>query len=137
MTSASMATLDADGRPHVSLVTIARADNGEANLLLSSLARHTRNLRKDSCCCLLITRENTDLDDILAQTGVSVAGSAELIEKDDLSELRDRFLNVHPAASQYVDFADFGFYRFHPIEFHLVGGFGRIGTFSAESVFHA
>jgi putative heme iron utilization protein len=117
----SLATLDADGGPYASLVGIASDFAGAPLLLLSSLARHTRNLGADARASVLLASEGAA--DPLADARVSIQG--RLLRTDDPGDRR-RYLARHPQATGYAGFADFGFFRLEPEGAHLVAGFGRI-----------
>ena len=62
----------------------------------------------------------------LSQIGV-LLGNAETVPKDDLAAARAAYLTRHENASYYVDFADFSFWRLHPVDLYFVGGFGVMG----------
>ncbi|MDQ0316746.1 HugZ family pyridoxamine 5'-phosphate oxidase [Amorphus orientalis] len=128
----ALGTLDAEtGAPHVSLVTVATAPDGAPILLLSDLARHTRNLKADDRVSLLAS-EATTPGDPLALARVTVIGRIHRIASPAAD--RNRFLARQPEAAEYADFPDFGFYRLEPESAHLVAGFGRIVTLSAADI---
>jgi heme iron utilization protein len=121
--SASLATLDRQsGGPYVSLVSVATASNNAPILLLSGLAQHTKNIAVNPRASLLLAVPQS-IADPLTLGRVTLTGR---IEHSDDPATRAAFLQRHPAASQYADFADFAFYRFVVAEAHFVGGFGRI-----------
>ena len=64
--SASLGTT-VDGQPFVSLVAPATAPDGSVLLLLSTLAEHTRHLRADARCSLLIAGPAADANPPLQQ----------------------------------------------------------------------
>ncbi|MGO9817347.1 MAG: pyridoxamine 5'-phosphate oxidase family protein [Acidocella sp.] len=110
-----------EGMPHAALVTPALDADAQPILLLSTLAVHTRQLKANPACALLVTgaavTENPQTAPRLCLTG-----EARLI----LSErVRARFLAAHPYAAQYVDFGDFGFWKVFVHEVQYIGGFGR------------
>lgn len=127
---AALATLDADsGAPYVSLVAVATAADGAPVLLLSTLARHTRNLGADPRASLLF--EDVGARNPLADPRVSVSGTvAETADTD----VRRRYLARHPAHAGFSGFKDFAFYRLEPAEGHLVAGFGRIQPLRPEDL---
>lgn len=118
---AALATLDAEGGPYASLVQVATAADGAPVLLLSGLARHTRNLLADSRVSLLVDerREGAELEGARA----SITGRIARIDEE---AARRRFLLRHPDAAAFAGFGDFAFYRIEPDGAHLVAGFGRI-----------
>lgn len=128
----ALGTLDSEtGAPHVSLVSVATAPDGAPILLLSDLARHTRNLKADDRASLLLS-EATTPGDPLALSRVTVIGRIRRLAAPAAD--RRRFLLRQPEAAEYADFPDFAFYRLEPESAHLVAGFGRIVTLSAGDV---
>jgi putative heme iron utilization protein len=120
---ASLATLDpGTGYPYASLIIVATDASGAPILLISNLARHTRNLVNDNRTSILI--DGTDaMGDPLQGARVTLFGLAE--KTDDLAVKR-RFLARHPEAEFYVNFQDFSFWRLKVEGAHYIGGFGRI-----------
>ncbi|MFG1410340.1 DUF2470 domain-containing protein [Xanthobacter sp. VTT E-85241] len=126
---AALATLEEGGAPYASLVALALDEEGQPVLLLSRLARHTRNFLRDARVSLLVT----------APAGADPlnAGRASLLGRISLNEdadARARFLARHATAAGYADFGDFAFYRVEVAEAHLVQGFGRILTVPGPAV---
>lgn len=110
-----------DGQPFASLVTHACTADLSLLLLLSDLSEHTRHLRADSRCSLLVTGEPTGPNPQTAPR-VTVTGLAEIM---DDPALKARFLAIHPYAALYADFGDFHIWRIRPVNALLVGGFAR------------
>ncbi|GJE61566.1 HugZ family pyridoxamine 5'-phosphate oxidase [Methylobacterium trifolii] len=121
--SGALATLDSDGTPFASLVTIATDVDGTPLMLLSRLSAHTRNLMADPRCSLLFSAGGKG--DPLAHPRLTVAGRADRIE---VPRARERFLARHPKAKLYADFPDFGFFALEPSAGHLNGGFAKAAT---------
>ncbi len=130
---ASLGTIEkGSGHPYISLVATATDPEGRPLLQLSKLARHTQNILNDPRVSLLFDGTGTDKDP-LAGFRVTLLGVLELVEEPRPLEItRRRFLAKHPAAVQYMDFADFSFFRLNAHQAHLIGGFGRIVTLEAE-----
>jgi len=121
--TASLGTFDAlSGHPYVSLVTVALDHNGAPVLLLSELARHTRNIHASNRVSLLF-HATPGIGDPLAVARVTVLGTVAITSA---GPSKTAFLVRHPDAKLYAGFADFKFYRLDPISAHLIGGFGRI-----------
>ncbi len=118
--SAALASV-MDGQPFASLVTPACAPDLTVLLLLSSLSEHTRHLRADARCSLLVvgTPEgvNPQTAPRLTLTGIAAP--------DADPALKARWLAVHPYAASYSDFADFQIWRIRPAQARFVGGFAR------------
>ena len=110
-----------DGQPFASLVTPACAPDLSILLLLSDLSEHTRHLRAEPRCAVLVTGGPEGPNPQTAPR-VTVTGLAETI---DDAALKARWLAVHPYGALYADFADFHLWRFAPLAALFVGGFAR------------
>lgn len=125
--SGALATLMAgSGDPYCSLVNVATDAAGAPILLLSKLALHTKNLLADARCSLMLDERNsfgTLEGDPLQGARVMLMGK---IAPTKDAAARARYLARQPEAAQFVDFADFGFFRIEIERAHLVAGFGRI-----------
>ncbi len=117
----SLATSGRDGQPFVSLVTPAAAPDGSVLLLLSDLAEHTRHLRAEPRCAVLVAGAPAEANPQTAPR-LTVTG---LAEPDNDPALKARFLAVHPYAALYADFGDFRLWRVRPTGGLLVSGFAR------------
>jgi len=126
---ASLAT-SREGWPYASLVLVALAPEGMPLLLLSDLAEHAKNLKREKRASLLFDG-TAGHEDPLTGPRVSVLGTVEPVE-DPL--LLARFTRRHPSAAAYVGFADFRLYRLSPARAHLVAGFGRIDWVEAADL---
>ena len=118
--SAALASV-ARGQPFASLVTPATAADLSVLLLLSSLSEHTRHLRADARCSLLVVGApegaNPQTAPRLTLTGIAVA--------DADPALKARWLSVHPYAASYAQFADFSIWRIRQAQALFVAGFAR------------
>jgi putative heme iron utilization protein len=119
--SGTLATVADGGQPFASLVTPACAPDFSALLLLSNLSEHTRHLRAEPRCSLLVCGAAEGANPQTAPR-LTVTGIAELA---DDAALKSRFLAVHPYASLYADFGDFHLWRIRPMGALFVGGFAR------------
>ncbi len=111
----------ADGQPFASLVTPACAPDLAVLLLLSDLSEHTRHLRAEPRCAIMLVGAAVEKNPQTAPR-VTLTGLAEPI--DDAS-LKARWLAVHPYAALYADFADFHLWCVRPKAALFVGGFAR------------
>lgn len=116
---------DQAGWPYGSLVQTACSPEGAPILLLSKLAVHTRNLMADGRASLLFQDRARDKPP-LASARLSLLGQVSPSRTNQLAMDRARYLARYPEAAEYVDFADFGFYRMQAERGHLVAGFGKI-----------
>jgi putative heme iron utilization protein len=129
--TAVLATLDqATGHPYASLVLVATATDGTPLLLLSTLARHTRNFGADPRVSLLFDATCGSAEP-LTNSRATLIGR---IEPTAATNDRRRYLARHVHAIDYADFADFAFYRLRPDLAHFIGGFGRIVELPAPTV---
>ena len=119
--AARVATLatSMDGQPFASLVTPAAAGDGSVLLLLSDLSEHTRHLRKDARCSVMMvgpaTSRNPQTAPRLTLTG--------LAEPETAAELKARWVALHPYAAFYAGFGDFHLWRVRPVAGWYIGGF--------------
>lgn len=117
----ALATLEPGGAPYASLVAVGTDPEGRPTLLISRLARHTRNIGADARVSLLVSA--TGGEDPLNAPRASLVGR---IASAEAPQVRTRYLARHAAASGYADFKDFAFFRVEVESAHLVEGFGRI-----------
>ncbi len=127
---AALGTLDPTGAPYVSLVMIATDHAAAPLVLLSDLADHTQNFKRDGRASLLV--DGTDgMASPLAGARATIMGR---IEPTADRNLRARYLARHEDARGYADFADFALYRIVVERAHLVAGFGQIHWVDAAAV---
>lgn len=130
-TSATLATLDAGtGHPFATLVQVATTHDCTPVLLLSGLARHTRNLGADPRASLLVDGR-TEMADPLTLPRATLVGT---LHKTDAEAAKRRFLARHAGAEVYAAFADFSFWTLDIERAHLVAGFGRIRDVAREAI---
>ena len=125
--AASLGTVDRraegpPGAPFVSLVQVAARRDGAPTLLLSTLAEHTQNAFVDRRVSMLFDGTQ-GLPRPLTGPRVTLQGT--LFQTTD-QLVRERYLEKHEEASEYVGFSDFSFYVLEPVRAHLVAGFGAI-----------
>ncbi|MFZ4808417.1 MAG: HugZ family protein [Hyphomicrobiaceae bacterium] len=127
--TATLATRDQEtGHPFASLVALATAPDGTPLMLLSNLARHTRNLDADPRASLLVADKPFGVDALTAPR-LTILGTAQRTPK---AAALQRFVSRHPAAADYAGFADFTTYVLTATAGHLVAGFGRISAITAS-----
>ncbi len=110
-----------NGQPFASLVTPACAPDLSVLMFISTLSEHTRQLRADPRCALMVMGEATSVNPQTAPR-LSLTGIAEP-EPDPA--LKARWLAVHPYAALYAEFTDFSLVRIRLQSAQLVGGFAR------------
>jgi len=109
------------GYPYGSFVTVA-FEQGHPVFLISELAEHTKNLRKDARASLLVAQGGAD--DPLANGRVTLVGDCSLVA--DPEAARAAYLERHPNAGYYADFKDFNFWRLEVAAVRYIGGYGRM-----------
>lgn len=117
----ALATLNEDGSPYASLVTVSTLPDNSPVMFLSNLAKHTANFKRDARVSLLI--EERRPGDPLAIGRVSVMGKIAVTE--DPAAAR-RHAARHSTSKGFTKFPDFAWYRIEMESAHLVAGFGRI-----------
>lgn len=128
--SATLSTLDVEtgGTPYGSIVLTACALDARPVVLLSDLARHTRNFKADSRVSMLFAKPGADAISLSRATLIGT------MEPCDDPVLRERFLRRHGPSRNHMAFADFHLFRLAPESVHFIGGFGRIETLDASDV---
>jgi hypothetical protein len=121
----------ADGQPFASLVTPATAPDLSLVLLLSDLSEHTRHLRAEPRCSVLVTGSPEAANPQTAPR-VTVTGLAECLA--DAGPLQPRYLAIHPYAAMYAGFGDFALWRIRPLGGLYVGGFARAARLRAADL---
>jgi len=116
------------GYPYGSFVTVALAD-GHPVFLISEMAEHTKNLRRDSRASLLVAQGGAE--DPLANARVTLVGECTPIEHPEAA--RATFLERHPNAGYYVDFKDFNLWRLQVAAVRYIGGYGRMSWVDADA----
>ncbi len=130
---AALAVLRPDtSLPSVTRIALGTDTDGRPISLISSLAEHTRALRENPACALLVG-EPAGKGDPLTHPRLTLHCTAHFIQRDtpEHEEVRDRYLSQRPKARLYVDFADFSFVRFDVRDALLNAGFGKAYKLSA------
>jgi heme iron utilization protein len=119
-----------EGQPHAALVTPATAPDLSPLLFLSGLSAHTRQLRAEPRCALLVAGEAVETN---PQTAPRLTVQAEARPEPDAA-LRARWLALHPYAGLYAGLADFTLWRLVVTGGHWVGGFGLAARISPRDL---
>ena len=129
-TLATALSSNAGAWPYASLVLAACDHDASPLLLLSDLAEHTKNLKRDPHASLLFDG-TAGRDDPLTGARVTIVGE---IGPDPAPSSLERFVRRHPSAAAYAGFGDFHLYRMRVMRAHLVAGFGRIDWVEASEL---
>ena len=128
----ALAALDPEsGRPVATRIAFAM-DGSHPVTLVSDLSSHTNALKADGRCSLLVGEPGRG--DPLAHPRVTLHCDARSVERrnEEHRRLRTLWLAAHPKAELYIDFADFGFWRFEVARASLNGGFGKAYELTGE-----
>ena len=122
--AATIATV-ADGQPFASLITPASAPDRSLLMLLSGLSPHTRHLRREPRCSVMVMgvpiSPNPQTAPRLSLTGTATP------EPDPA--LKARWVGLHPYAAFYAGLGDFQLWRFRAEAGQFVGGFASAHRF--------
>lgn len=123
--TAALAYTDAEG-PGISRIAIGPGPDGTAVTLISALAAHFAALQENPLCAVLLG-EPAGKGDPLNHPRLMLRARAEFLQRSDPDHAPRRalWLQQHPKATLYVDFADFAFVRLTPLSAVLNAGFGR------------
>ena len=126
----ALGTMDGN-RPYVSATGFLYADDaGEKGLgkiyyLMSDLARHTRNLKKNPEASLLVTEPAAALP-IHERKRLTALGTVEAVQGHESYEaLKAEYIKIFPRSEIFFTLADFRFYGMQLREIHWYGGFGK------------
>lgn len=123
---AALGVIDPDtGAPHVSRIAFGSI-NGIPHTLISDLALHARAIRQNPAVSVLIG-EPGQRGDPLTHPRLTLQATARPIARGSAEHKQKRglWLETHPKATLYVDFADFAFVELAPLSGALNGGFGK------------
>ncbi len=130
----SLAVLHPDtGLPHVTRIAIGTSPSGTPLTLISDLSFHTKALRQNPNCSLLLG-EPLAKGDPLVHPRISIQCKTDFLTRKDPkhSEIRDHYLAHRPKAKLYIDFTDFNFVLFTIQSASLNGGFGKAYELTAQ-----
>ncbi len=125
-THAALATLEpGSGDPIASRVGLATLDDGTPLMIASALTAHSKALRADPRCSLLVGEPGKG--DPLAHPRITLKCRAQILEPASAAvlEARARYLAHNPKAGLYIDLPDFRFFRLDMVSASFNGGFGR------------
>src|SRR6185503_13740647 len=116
-------SVDVEGYPFGSIAPYVLNYEGEPTMLISDIAQHTRNIKRNNKVSLTVFDQCAD--DPQASSRLTWIGDAELVEPTD-TEIRQRYLRYFPSAESYFETHDFSFYRIRLQRARFIGGFGQI-----------
>lgn len=134
---ASLATLDPEGLPQLSLVPFA-IDAGARALVIhvSTLAAHTAALLREPRAALMVHEEAPDQGPVHALHRVALQVQARMVSPADPASdhLRELYLARFPEARPITELGDFRFVRLEPVGARQVAGFGAARSLNADEI---
>jgi putative heme iron utilization protein len=121
--------------PYVTRIALGTTPGGVPLTLISDLSLHTKALKANPNCGLLVG-EPGNKGDPLVHPRLSIQATAHFIDRNHAlaSGLRDHYLTAHPKSKLYIDFADFNFVTFDVESADLNGGFGQAFALTAQDL---
>lgn len=113
------------GFPFGSVVPYCLDEQGRPLILISRIAQHTHNLRKDPKCSLMVGERGAE--DVQAVGRLTYLAEAEQLTGADVIEAAaERYYRYFPEARNYDTAHDFDFWVLNPVRHRYIGGFGAI-----------
>lgn len=131
-----LATVDSEGNPNVSYAPFA-IHHGEYQVLISTIARHARNLLEVPKVSLMLLEDESKSREIYARRRLTFDASARLVErhseewKAGIMALKERHGEIVENLSQLEDF---NLFCFKPQQGLFVKGFGKAFQVSADEL---
>lgn len=119
----STISVDVAGFPFGSVTPYCLDRDFIPNILISSIAQHTKNIKANPKVSLLISETHTKTNK-QSLSRLTYIGEAEKVVGD--SDIKKRYLSFFPSAATYFQTHDFSFYRINPVRLRFIGGFGKI-----------
>lgn len=113
------------GFPFGSAVPYCLNEQGWPLILISRIAQHTKNLKADARCSLLVGERGAD--DVQATGRITIMAEAQLLtESLAIEAAAARYYRYFPEARDYHSAHDFDFWVLQPVRWRFIGGFGAI-----------
>lgn len=131
-----MATVNAEGLPHVSYAPFA-FDNAGYYILISDIATHGQNLKSNKNVSIMMVEDEGTAKNIHARKRLTFDTTAEYVEKDSdqgvaaIQAMGDRFGEI---AHNLAKLGDFNLYRLTPSNGRYVKGFGQAFNVSGNDL---
>jgi putative heme iron utilization protein len=116
-------SVDVPGYPFGSIAPYTLDYDGQPIMLISDIAQHTRNIKRNNKVSLTVFDQSAD--DPQASGRLTWIGDAEPVDPSD-ADIRARYLRYFPSAESYFETHDFSFYRIGLQRARFIGGFGEI-----------
>lgn len=120
-----------EGYPFGSITPYCLDSAFRPNILISSLAQHTKNILTNPKVSMTIVEDNPRTNK-QAQGRLTYIGDAVRVEED--AYIRKRYLHYFPNAASYFETHDFAFYAIQPKRLRFIGGFGDIHWVESDAM---
>lgn len=123
-----LSTCSADLQPEISYAPFVRNEHGHFYILISQLARHTKNLAQNPKASILFIEPESGCRNLFARERVTFNCNIRILAPDDpehdrqLQALQDKFGNV---VALLRTLPDFHLIELIPETGHYVAGFGK------------
>src|SRR5262244_1425542 len=124
-------SVDVEGYPFGSIAPYILNYDGEPTILISEIAQHTRNIKRNNKVSLTVF--DPRMDDSQASSRLTWIGNAESVDPSD-TKIRHRYLRYFPSAESYFETHDFSFYCIRLRRARFIGGFGEIYWIEPDSM---
>lgn len=127
----STISVDVPGYPFGSVTPYCLDADFIPNVLISTIAQHTRNISANNKVSLMIS-ERTTTTNKQAKSRLTYIGDAVKVEDDE--DIKKRYLSYFPKAKDYFLTHGFYFYKILPVKLRFIGGFGKIYWIEKDSL---
>src|SRR5215475_11398344 len=124
-------SVDVEGYPFGSIAPYVLNYDGEPTMLISDIAQHTRNIKRNNKVSLTIFDQCAD--DPQSSPRLTWIGNAELVDPSE-TKIRRRYLRYFPSAESYFETHDFSLYCIHLRRARFIGGFGEIYWIESDAM---
>ena len=113
------------GFPFGSVVPYCLDSQGWPLILISRIAQHTHNLKRDGKCSLLVGERGAE--DVQAVGRLTLLAEArQLDDEAQIEAAAQRYYRYFPDARDHHRVHDFDFWQLQPVRWRYIGGFGAI-----------
>ncbi len=122
---------DMPGYPFGSVVPYCLNGAGEPVFLISDIAQHTKNLRADARCSLIVSAGG---DDVQAEARLTLVGDCVPVPDAEVEAVAARYFSFFPDSRNYHKTHDFNFFALTTRRCRFIGGFGSIHWLEPQAV---
>ena len=121
------------GYPFGSIVPYIYEQGKYLIVYISELAEHTKNLRKNAKCSLIV-KESYHQDDVQAVSRLTWIGNAEEVSTKEITSIKVRYFRNFPWSKKYEETHDFSFWKIDLVRARFIRGFGEIFWLESEEL---